>query len=120
MIAFELEGPGSFEQDVRAVYVCLNKRIGREQRTIDVRLGREIDDGVDRVIPYGRCNRFGITDIALNETVTRLELCGDLQAVAKSALMCHFVENVHGQMGMVLKNTRDLLGADEACPACDQ
>jgi hypothetical protein len=64
--------PRRFEQDPRAVDIGLDERARIEQRAIDVRLGREVDDDVG--VLRGAVDDLGVADIAANERVAGVAL----------------------------------------------
>src|SRR5436305_4605528 len=55
------------EEDLRAEHIGEDELRRAEDRTVDVRLGREVDDRVDAVGRAG--DRIGIRDVAVHELV---------------------------------------------------
>ena len=60
------------EEAERADYVGLEKRLGRIDGAIDMRLGGEVGDGVDLVFGEELRDEGGIADVTVGENVARV------------------------------------------------
>ena len=120
MITLDLKLLGGFKQNVRAIHIRLDKGIGCEQRSIDVRLGRKVYDRVNISIANRCIHNFSITNIPTHKTVTRLELFADVDQVIQIAGIGQFIENRHVIIGMVLQNIPNVIRSYEAGSASDQ
>ena len=61
--------PRRFQQRERAVVIGANHRFRREDTAVDVRLRREMDDGVRAYFAYQGVHQCRVADIALHEAV---------------------------------------------------
>ena len=68
--SFEPYRAGGFQQRVRSHYVRLDERIRTRNGTIDVRLGREVHDGVQILGAQQRFDQRFVDDVAAHETET--------------------------------------------------
>ena len=100
--------------------VGLDERLGRIDGAVDVGLGGEVDDGVDRVVGQEARDEGVVADVALREDVPRV--AGEVGQVGGIAGVGERVEvDEPGQRGAGLGQALpDEIGADEAAAAGDQ
>jgi hypothetical protein len=63
---------GSLEKAMGADYIRLQKGIRAGNRSVDVRLGGQMNNGVNAAFTKEFFNQFPITDIPMNEGVIRV------------------------------------------------
>src|SRR5215470_6215837 len=114
--ARDLQLAHRLEQGEDTEHVGLEEGVGLHERAIDVRLGREVHDGVD---PAARVTHdLGVADVALDERVARVALeigqVGGISRVGQLVEIDDAVVRVRGE------DVADEVGADEAAAAGDQ
>lgn len=118
MVSFEAETPGNFQQNICSVDARLDEGIRIHDRPVDVGFGREVYDSVDIVCSYGAFHVLTITDVALDESVTRIILDGD--EIIEVARICQLVIHDDTVILVVCQHIMDEIRPDEACSAGDQ
>ena len=114
--ARDLEVAHRLQQREHARDVGPQELVGLDERAIDVRAGREIDDGVDAA--GGVAHALGIADVAVHEGVARIAL--DVGEVGGIARVRELVEVDEAVVRMRVQDVTDEVAADEARTACHQ
>ena len=99
-----------FEQDVRPKDVGTQKLLGVENRAVDVRLGRKIDDRVDAGAKGG-ADRTRVADIAVDEAIAPVAL--DVAQVSGVPRIGHGVEIDDLEIGPLAQGKTDEIRPDE-------
>jgi hypothetical protein len=63
--------PGGLQQVLRSHHIGLNEELGSKDGSIDMRFGREVNDGVNAILAQEAIHQDAVTDIA----VRKLMLC---------------------------------------------
>ena len=67
--ALDAVAPGGIEQHARPDHVGVDEILRRIDAAIDMRFGREIDDGVELLLGHERVHLVGIGDVGLEKFV---------------------------------------------------
>ena len=98
---------------MRAIHIGLDEGIGGEQGSIDMGFSRKVDDRIDVMFAQRGIDHFGITDIAFNKFVTRLEFFCQIAQVIKVSCIGELIKDNDIEIGMVLQNVPDVIRTDE-------
>ena len=105
-----------FEQDERSEHVGGDEFAGAQNRPVDVRLGREVDDDVGVANERGR--DAGVRDVAAHEGVPRI--VDDVVQRLEPAGIGQLIERRDVPVGVRLECVPDEVRADEPGAAGDE
>ena len=108
--------PGCFEQREGTDDVGLDEGLRAIDRSIDVRLGRQVDDGVGPRIGEDPDHGAGVRDVGAHEGHARI--LQRLFQIEQAAGVCQLVDDDKATRCFG-ERVRDEIGADEAGSACD-
>ena len=109
-------GAGGIEKHLRAHDVGPQERVRALDAAIDVRLGREVDEGVRSILKSG-ADGNSVGDVAADKAMA---LIIDALEIIEIARVSQGIEIGDAPGGTFSQHQTDKRRADEASPACDE
>src|SRR4051812_28209331 len=106
--------PGAIEQDTGPDDVGVNEVQGVVDASVNVGFGREIDDGVKRLVGHERIYLVGICDIGFEKIITLAMFLGDSVQVREVSGISEDIDIAHRSRLVMLQNIPNKVAPDEA------